>query len=107
MAKGYCYVIYCEGFPDWCKVGFTTRETKQRLKEYQTYSPYDYTLKFQCKFDDAHAAEQEVHNRLQSISQKSREWFKISPRMASNIIESVKEELDTWGEFECSSKTIL
>lgn len=103
MSKGYCYVIYCEGFPDWCKVGFTTRKVTQRLKEYQTYSPFDYELRFQCAFDDARTAEKEVHNRLKEMATKKREWFKISPRMASNIIEGVKEELDTWGEFECAT----
>lgn len=103
MAKGYCYVVYCEGFPEWCKVGFTNRKVAQRLREYQTYSPFDYELRFQCEFDDARAAEKEVHARIKTMASKSREWFKISPKLAANIIESVKEELDTWGEFECAT----
>lgn len=98
--NGYCYVIYCEGFNDWCKVGFTTRKVKQRLKEYQTYSPFTYELIFECEFDNAHKAEQEVHKRLLAVCEKRKEWFKVSPKFASNIIEGVKEELDTWGEYE-------
>lgn len=101
MAKGYCYVIYCEGFPDWCKVGLTTRKPAQRLSEYQTYSPFLYELRHVCQFDDVRAAEKEIHDRLSCITNRSREWFKISSTIAANMIDGIKEELDTWGELEC------
>lgn len=100
MAKGYCYVIYCEGFPEWVKVGLTTRKPSQRLAEYQTYSPHDYELRYVCQFDDVHAAEKEIHQRLEDITQRKREWFKISPVIAANMIDGIKEELDTWGCIE-------
>lgn len=100
MAKGFCYVITCEGFDEWCKVGFTTRKPSQRLNEYQTYSPHEYVLVHYCEFDDVRVAEKEVHDRLSCITKRSKEWFKISPDIASNIIDSIKEEIDTWGEFE-------
>lgn len=104
MSKGYCYVIVNEGYPEWCKVGFTRRKVAQRLREYQTYSPFTYELYYQEQFDEAHRAESEIHRRLKQFCSKNKEWFKLSPKLAANIIDGVKQELDTWGDFEDVSR---
>ena len=97
---GYCYVVTNPMINDWVKIGFTKRKSKQRLKEYQTYSPVDYVLFFECEFENPIEAEREVHKRLNDICEKRKEWFKVSASFARNIIEDVREELDTWGKFE-------
>ncbi len=91
---GYCYVIINEGYPEWCKIGFTKRKPVQRLKEYQTYSPFSYQLYHAVEFDEPRAAESLIHKLLQSFTAKNKEWFKISPRIAANIIDGVRDDLN-------------
>lgn len=93
--QGYVYVIVNEGYPDWCKVGFTKREPSMRLAEYQTYSPFKYKIYHVVHFDDARKAEQRIHGELRAFVQKNKEWFKLPANIASNIIDGVKEDIDS------------
>ena len=97
MQGGYVYVIVHEAWPDWCKVGFTRREPKQRLREYQTYSPYNYNIFHVVYFDNASLAEKRIHGELSSYVVKNKEWFKLPAKIAANIIDGVKEDIDTEG----------
>lgn len=97
--QGYVYVIVNEGYPDWCKVGFTKRAPAQRLAEYQTYSPFTYKIYHVVHFDNAHEAERRIHGELRAFVQKNKEWFKLPANIASNIIDGVKEDIDSEGEI--------
>lgn len=98
MSKQICYIITNDAWAGWVKVGFTTKsEMTTRLRTYQTGTPFrDYKVYHEVQFDDARKAEAEVHKNLkQMCSEHRNEWFKISPKMASNIIDCVKEDIDS------------
>lgn len=92
-----CYVITNAAYPEWVKVGFTSKsEMTSRLRVYQTGSPFrDYEVYHQVLFDDAKSAEKEVHSRLKQMgAQKKNEWFKISKKLAANIIDAVFDDIE-------------
>lgn len=98
MSKQICYVIINPAWKDWVKVGLTTKsEMKTRLSTYQTGTPFrDFEVYHEVLFDDAKKAEYEVHKNLRLMcSEHKNEWFKISPKLAANIIDCVKEEIDS------------
>lgn len=92
-----CYVITNAAYPEWVKVGFTSKsEMTSRLRVYQTGSPFrDYEVYHEVLFDDAKSAEKEVHKRLKLMgAQKKNEWFKISKKLAANIIDAVFDDIE-------------
>jgi len=92
-----CYVITNAAYPEWVKVGFTSKsEMTSRLRVYQTGSPFrDYEVYHQVLFEDAKSAEQEVHKRLKMMgAHKKNEWFKISKKLAANIIDAVFDDIE-------------
>jgi predicted small metal-binding protein len=93
-----CYIITNPAWDNWIKVGFTSKsEMKTRLSTYQTGTPFrDYEVYFTCNFENAKLAEVELMNRLIAMNcQRKHEWFKMSAKIAANIIESIKEEIDS------------
>lgn len=97
-----CYVITNEAWPEWCKVGMSTKsDMKKRLSTYQTGSPFrDYIVYSQYEVNDAKTVETLVHKRLiamigvNSSTSNKNEWYKINPKLASNIIDSIIQELE-------------
>lgn len=95
MKSGIVYIVYNPAFPEWVKVGLTTKETmKERLSAYQTSCPHRaYEVLFEEKFDDVRKAEKLVHQNLSGFTKSNNEWFKVHPKMAQNIVECVREDL--------------
>lgn len=92
-----CYVIINPNFDGWVKIGFTSKSNMEsRLRAYQTCSPFrDYVVFHKVLFKDAKLAEQMVLQRLRDECVfKRNEWFKINKKIASNIIDSVYEEIE-------------
>lgn len=92
-----CYVITNAAYPEWVKIGFTSKsEMTSRLRVYQTGSPFrDYEVYHEVLFDDAKAAEKEVHSRLKLMNAtKKNEWFKISKKLAANMIDAVLDDIE-------------
>lgn len=99
MSKQICYVIVNEAWPEWVKIGFTSKEEmKSRLSVYQTGSPFrDYVVHHEVYFDDAKAAEKEVQKRLKLMNATQgtgKEWYKMPKSIASNMIDSVYVDLE-------------
>lgn len=94
-----CYVIRNSAWPEWIKIGFTSKsEMKTRLSTYQTGSPFrDYEVYHEVQFDDARTAEKEVQKRLTAMNatrSPGTEWYKMSPKMAANMIDAVLDDLE-------------
>lgn len=94
-----CYVITNAAWPEWVKIGFTSKsEMKSRLSTYQTGSPFrDYEVYHEVQFEDAKLAEKEVHKRLKQMNatrSPGTEWFKMGKKMASNMIDSVLDDME-------------
>lgn len=98
MTTQICYVIINPAWPEWVKIGFTSKsEMKTRLSTYQTGSPFrDYEVYHQVYFEDARTAEKEVQKRLKQMNatrSTGTEWYKMSAKLAANMIDSVLDDL--------------
>jgi len=79
---GYVYGLTNPAMPDQLKIGFTTRSPWDRARELSGPSgvPQPYVLEWALRYDDAKAAEQSIHRRLQHArTSSSREFFRCSP----------------------------
>ncbi len=99
MSSQICYVIANPAWPEWVKIGFTSKdEMKTRLSTYQTGSPFrDYEVFHEVFFEDARAAEKEVNKRLKQMNAlqgAGKEWYKMSKKMAANMIDAVLDDLE-------------
>lgn len=95
-----CYVITNAAWPEWVKIGFTSKsEMDSRLSTYQTGTPFrDYEVYHTVYFDDARSAEKEVKKRLKSMNAvqgEGKEWYKMTKRIAANMIDAIYDEMES------------
>ena len=85
--KGEIYILYNPHFQGWCKIGMAV-DSNDRLKSYQTSSPYrDYRL-HKCYFvDDRREAEQQAHTLIEENHTREGEWFICPPTVAESILD--------------------
>jgi hypothetical protein len=109
--KGYIYVLTNPCIADLVKVGRSVHGGKLRASHiYQTGVPAPFSVYFEMIFDDASAAEKEIHLQLSDYRySSSREFFRIAPEFAANEIvkEWVKQKglyLHTEQEALCVSE---
>ena len=90
--QGEVYVITNPAWPEWVKVGMAV-ESEDRLKNYQTSSPFrDYTIVYAYEVDDRRAAESAAHVRLAKECDNINEWFRLPPPIANELILEVIHE---------------
>ena len=90
--QGEVYVITNPAWPEWVKVGMAV-ESEDRLKNYQTSSPFrDYTIVYTYEVDDRRAAESAAHVRLAKECDNINEWFRLPPPIANELILEVIHE---------------
>ena len=75
--EGEVYIIYNPSFPSWIKVGMAV-DSEDRLKQYQTGSPYR----------DRRKSEAEAHALLEENHERRGEWFVCSAVVAENILDN-------------------
>ena len=85
--QGQVYIIVNPAFPGWCKVGMAV-DAEDRLKNYQTSSPYrDYELIKTYDTDDRREAEKVAHELLAQSYEQRGEWFYIQHPVATEILD--------------------
>jgi len=93
---GYVYVIYSPLMPDILKIGMTTRNVKDRVKELSTSTgvPTEFKIlaSFLCK--DAYKCEQIVHKKLNSVRLERKEFFHATYEQAKEAILSTDLTID-------------
>jgi hypothetical protein len=96
--RGFIYIFRCESaWEGWVKAGEAAR-VSERLNTYQTYSPHrDYVLVASVYVNNRHAAEDKLHEELETHGQRDHEWFEVSIETAMAVIEEFREE---FGEEE-------
>lgn len=75
--EGMVYVIGNKAWPNCYKIGMTVN-VHERLRSYQTYSPYrDFTLEHYQFYSDRRAVESKIHKFLKPFALEG-EWFNIT-----------------------------
>ena len=87
-------VIYCITNPaweGWVKIGISTYGIEDRLKSYNTGSPFrDYELRFTMESSHVLRLEKDVHKTLRRHGHDNNsEWFKVEIDEAIKIIRAV------------------
>ena len=79
MKAGYLYIIKCESWPTWVKIG-TTMNLKKRLHVYQTSSPFrDYKIVYSIHHSNYVEAEKRVREIFKPFASRiNHEWYEIN-----------------------------
>jgi hypothetical protein len=91
MSAGCIYLMVNPAWPEFVKVGQTTRDPQQRAKELSaTGVPYPYMVIHVEDVENCELAEREMHERLNEFRVVgNREFFRISVAEAIDILRSV------------------
>lgn len=92
--------VYCISNPAWInqyKIGMS-QNPKERLAQYQTYSPYrDYKLEHWSFWFDKRNGEKLVHQLFEDL--KEHEWFNIDAKSLSKHLEIINSSSDLYGSL--------
>lgn len=90
---GWVYILSNAAWPGYVKVG-AARDLKDRLRDYQTASPFrDFVVEDATRADDRLAFERQFHDAMKGHRVGSTEWFHVNPRDARNILNHLKKGL--------------
>ena len=98
--RGYIYVLVNPSFEGMVKIGKTTRDPNERVKELSSATgvPTPFILVYYKQFKDCNIAEAEIHQILESKGYRlneSREFFKLSPTDAIRLIQKYYDESES------------
>ncbi|EJB4242352.1 GIY-YIG nuclease family protein [Salmonella enterica] len=92
--------VYCISNPAWVnqyKIGMS-QNPKERLAQYQTYSPYrDYKLEHWSFWFDKRKGEKLIHQFFKDL--KEHEWFNIDSKKLHKYLETINSSSDLYGSL--------
>lgn len=92
--------VYCISNPAWAnqyKIGMS-QNPKERLAQYQTYSPYrDYKLEHWSFWFDKRKGEKLIHQNFKDL--KEHEWFSISSENLAKHLNIINSCSDLFGSL--------
>ncbi|WCZ57373.1 hypothetical protein K18_070 [Salmonella phage Kenya-K18] len=92
--------VYCISNPAWVnqyKIGMS-QNPKERLAQYQTYSPYrDYKLEHWSFWFDKRKGEKLVHQLFKDL--KEHEWFNIHSKKLHKYLKIINSSSDLYGSL--------
>jgi len=93
MKKEYLYIITCENFPEWVKVGITTNPTK-RLQTYQTASPFrNYKMVYTLECANYRIEEKKIRDTMKYFAlDMKNEWYRVDVNIAITRLEEQLSE---------------
>ena len=96
---GYVYVMINPSLEGMVKIGKTTRDPNERVKELSSATgvPTPFILIYYKKFNNCHLAEEMIHQLLQEQGYRvsdNREFFKMSPTDAIRVIQDYYDEVE-------------
>ena len=112
--KGWIYILSNESFPEYYKVGTTTRDPQERIQElFTTGVPTPFVLEYSCLVESSFDVEQFIHQQLDTCRVNGqREFFECDLRI---IISTIRNEIERrdfvilfeeYGEKGCLSREI-
>lgn len=97
--NGWLYVLGYRETSEFCKIGITTRNVSDRIREMQTGSPYTiyaYAIFNASWIEDLGALEQKCHKLFRGFRMQG-EWFNVEPSVAE---QRIREEYGAKGRRE-------
>jgi len=84
--KGWVYIISNKAMPDMIKVGYSTKDPKERANELGTGSPYPYQVEYEVLVDNPRKIEKLSHDILSFVNE-GKEWFRCDISIALRAIK--------------------
>jgi len=99
MSKGYIYILINPAINNCIKIGKTTREPEERLKELSSATgvPTPFILVYKKLFNDCDFAEKYIHSFLQDSGKRlnsSREFFNIPVHEAIDMVNNIYNKIN-------------
>ena len=96
MTKGFVYIMLDPFFPQWLKIGKTTKTSEIRAKEiYRKGQPREFVVAYENETTNCDLLEKEVHKALNSFRHtNNREYFILPLKNAIKSIEKVVKRLE-------------
>lgn len=90
--KGWIYILSNVSFPEYYKVGTTTRDPEERIQElFTTGVPTPFVLEYSCLVESSFDMEQFIHQQLDTYRVNGqREFFECGLRI---IISTIQDEI--------------
>jgi TPR repeat protein len=95
MESGFVYILLNPSMPGLLKIGMTTRDTEERVLELSSSTgvPTPFILAYKRHFANCKLAEEKMHLLLDEYRvSSSREFFKLEPHEAINMLMSIPDE---------------
>jgi len=91
LDNGYIYILSNPGMPGLLKIGFTKKAVEERVNELSNNTGVPAQFEIEAYFDSENAekAEEKCHESLKEYRVSYKEFFKIEPHKAINIISGV------------------
>lgn len=91
---GFIYILTNKAWPDWVKIGVTSRSAEERLMDYQIGSPMrDYEMYAWFHVNDIYDFERVVFTYTDSLQiERGTEWIKLDKYTTSLLIEQLLAE---------------
>ena len=93
-SSGFTYILLNSSMPGLLKIGETTRQTEQRIKELNSATgvPTPFVMAYELKVQDCHFAERQIHQELDRYRFASnREFFDAPIDVAINCIKQFRD----------------
>ncbi len=90
--KGLIYILTNPAFPNYLKIGKTTRSTKERVKELSSSTgvPQEFNIAYEIRCSDCDGAEKLIHQQLEKYRvSKSREFFSVNLEKAISMLNTI------------------
>jgi hypothetical protein len=108
--SGYIYILSNTCMPGMVKIGFTTRNVEERIKELNSASGVPNSFEIEAAFISNAPAKDEtkIHTELSEVRvNEAREFFRIEPLIATNHISEIIGYEPTFSKFEPIFTTCL
>lgn len=88
--KGWIYIISNKAMPSVIKIGWSSKDPKERAQELGTGAPFPYTVEYEALLDNPKEVEKLAHEMLAFVK-AGKEWFECDVPVAMKAVKKICE----------------
>lgn len=93
IIEGYCYCLNDPSRPNWRKIGYSSHNKDNLLKQYpKRFFPLSIKIVYWSKYKEAKLAEKNIFNKLNKYRIDKTEWFDFKNMYEDEINKLIEEE---------------
>lgn len=95
--KGWIYIISNKAMPNVIKVGWSSKDPKERAQELGTGAPFPYKVEYEALLDNPKEVEKLAHEMLAFVK-AGKEWFECDVPIAMKAVKKICENRKVYFE---------